>query len=502
MNAVLWLALAFSSEAMPQPGEACRPCHAAQVDAFRKTGMGRSIDLQPAPSSATFYHRRSNRHYEISRKRIVRYQSDPQGRRVKVLEKSISFAIGSGNHAITFIHQTPQGRLLELPLSWYRQLSGYAMSPGYDSHDHPDFRREISGSCLFCHSAGPKPAPIDCHRCHGPVEAHLQAPAKGNILNPVRLEPRRQLEVCLQCHLETNSRGIQDSVRRPGRDVWSFRPGEPLSSYKLYFDRADSLETDRFEINHAGYRLLQSRCYQASRDWMVCTTCHDPHTARVRKDSCTQCHSGAHQSGDVSAGQSCEPCHMPRRVPVDAVHTVMTDHKIVRRPRFTNPKEEDHLPYTGPVVPYYEGVDSLSLALAQVRDATPEAEALYRRALLREPDSVPLLAALGKTLLRLGRPQDAVPVLQKAVRLDPMHTDSRTYLGVAHAVQGNHKEAIAQLRRAVADNPDHSLAWTNLGVTLEAVGDRKGAWEAYTEAIRLQPDSAEARRRRAQLASK
>lgn len=80
-----------------------------------------------------------------------------------------------------------------------------------------------------------------------------------------------------------------------------------------------------------------------------------------------------------------------------------------------------------------------------------------------------------------------------------MYTDARNHLGVAYGLLGRHQDSVNQLRRAAKENPDSALAWTNLGVTLEVVGDIKGANEAYTEAIRLQPDSSEARTRRARL---
>src|SRR5439155_2302859 len=133
-----------------------------------------------------------------------------------------------GNHARTFLHRNAQGRLIELPVSWYAEKGGtWAMSPGYDRPRHQDFRRAISYECMFCHNAYPGsnatvgdahseavfpeklPEGIDCQRCHGPGSAHVQAAStrasldqiRGAIVNPARLGRDRQLETCMQCHL-------------------------------------------------------------------------------------------------------------------------------------------------------------------------------------------------------------------------------------------------------------------------------------------------------------
>ena len=439
--------------------------------------MGRSINEGPLPVDGAFYHRASNRHYSLSNGVMARHQIDGEGRTVNELARAVTLSIGSGNHAVTYAHRTVQGRLFELPVSWYAKLSGYAMSPGYDRADHLDFRREISEACLFCHSNGREPAAIGCERCHGATSAHLAKPVRGNILKP------QSIEVCLQCHLETSSSRFTDSLRRPGREVFSYRPGEPLADYKLYFAAPND---DRFEINHAGYRLLESRCFRESQGRMTCVTCHDPHTAAVKANSCQQCHAKPHTQAD------CTPCHLPKRVTSDAIHVAMTDHRIERQPRFVDPVREDHTPHTGALTGFYTHVDPLSLERANTRD--PSVEAL-QRFIAANPRDAGLWAALGNALVRAGRAGEAVPALEKSLALNPRDSSAKMFLAVAHAVQGDRQKALTILKETVAANPDHAMAWINLGITHEALGNPAAARAAYDKAIVLQPDSLEARRR-------
>ncbi|MBI3684210.1 MAG: hypothetical protein HY235_27870 [Acidobacteria bacterium] len=474
------MALAFSSDGTAT----CRPCHAAIVDAYLKTGMGRSVERRAVPDG-TFYHRLSNRHYRLRGATLRRHQVDGEGKEVNIVEKSIDLIIGSGNHAETLVHRTPQGRLLEMPISRYRTY--YAMSPGYDRPDHPDFRREINENCLFCHSASIDPAPIDCGRCHGDASAHRNKPGRGNILNPARLSTQRQLEICLQCHLETASRGIPDSLRKPGRAVFSYRPGEPLGNYKAYFDRAGD-PAPRFEVNHAGYRLLNSECFRKSEATMTCVTCHDPHTARAR-NACAGCHASAHarQTGD------CAGCHMPKRRTEDAIHVTMTDHWIQRQPSYSEPRFEDHRPYTGDIVPFFwaGGSEMLKLAnalLSADRQRTSEAF----RALPPTPQN---LASLGEALAREGKRAQAKRVLSQVLKADRTSPVALNAMAVMHATEGQLDQALRLLHLSRQANPDHPLTWVNLGVTWEAKGDPGRASEAYREAIRHQPDFAEARHR-------
>ncbi len=457
--------------------------------------MGRSVSVSNSVPDATVYHKRSNRYYSVRAGRMRRHQNDAQGREVNVVEKTIDFGIGSGNHAVTYIHRSADGRLTELPVSFYA-LYGWAMSPGYDKPDHLDFRREVDPACLFCHSDSGEPSPIGCGRCHGDGAAHASKPTRGNIVNPKRLPASRQLDICLQCHLETASSGFPDSLRHAGRDVWSFRPGEALTSYKAYFDRDDGTGAgnDRFEVNHAGYRLMQSRCFTESAGRMTCTTCHDPHTAKAR-NACASCHASPH----ANEATPCAACHMPKRAAEDAIHVRMTDHKIVRAPKFEEPNRKGHDLFSGRLKLFY---GSGLLELAQVRqtiDSGRGSEESYRRWVDLEPGSVPALAALGEALMRFGKRTEAVRLLEKARAAGPRNVAVLNALAIHHATEGRLPKAMELLEQARAAKPDHPLTWINLGVTHEAMGSADKARSAYLEAVRLQPDSSEARRRLAAL---
>jgi tetratricopeptide (TPR) repeat protein len=523
----------------------CAACHRAIVESYRRTGMGRSFRrMERVAPEFTYDHAASEEHFRMYRRdgRFYqrRHQTGPGGFEMNVLEMPVDYVLGSGNHAQTFLHLDADGRLVELPVAWYSERGGVAaMNPGYEGADHMDFRRRIDRECFFCHNAYPAedgegrelrlgraiPEGIDCERCHGPARAHIEkarsgaavAAVRAAIVNPRRLAPDRQIEVCLQCHLESTSLKLPYAIRRYGRGFFSYRPGEPLADYILHFDRATP--DDRFEINSAGYRLLQSKCFQKSAGALTCITCHNPHQESNAADAtggylraCAGCHAEAHHRGE-----NCIDCHMPKRRTDDVVHAVMTDHAIVRRQSQGTPSTRS----TEVIALYPKRSPELYLALAQVIDGTNLADGIprlraaiqkehpveaefylelgaacsragdarsalswYEEALRRKPSLAGVRVGYAQALIAAGRTVDAIAVLTPAP--DPPALNA---LGAAYLNAAQPRQAVEALRRALRGDPDLTEAWVNLGNALVQLDNAAGAIDALQQAIRLRPGS-------------
>jgi hypothetical protein len=251
------------------------------------------------------------------------------------LSKPFQLAIGSGDQAASFGYWN-NGKVYQLPLTYFASIHGWANSPGFPSAE-PYFFRPILIRCFECHASFAKDAAaqtgglgsmgidsssiiygIDCERCHGPaadhVRFHLQNPSEKQakyIATWKSLSRQQKLDACAVCH-SGNDRALQNST-------FAFKFGDTLANYYFPFSNG-STESD---VHGKQMQLLaSSRCFQMSQT-LECGTCHAMHQSSTgnvitMSASCTSCHrKGPHIDCPVASKlnsplqNNCIDCHMP-----------------------------------------------------------------------------------------------------------------------------------------------------------------------------------------------
>jgi adenylate cyclase len=92
------------------------------------------------------------------------------------------------------------------------------------------------------------------------------------------------------------------------------------------------------------------------------------------------------------------------------------------------------------------------------------------------------------SLMRAGRPEEAIPIFQKAIRLDPVGpTTLYNTFGNALRMTGRFEEAVSVFKKALQRSPDNILAHTNLAATYSMMGREQEARAEAAEVIRLNP---------------
>ncbi|MEN3333270.1 MAG: hypothetical protein V7641_2635 [Blastocatellia bacterium] len=322
---------------------------------------------------------------------------------------------------------------------------------------------------------------------------------KSPMINPAKLDAARRDSVCAQCHLSGEAR-----INQPGKNAGMFRPGELLADYVLDYIYEGDFNYAYKAIGHVE-AMASSRCKLQSGDRMSCLSCHDPHTvppaeekAAYFREKCLACH--LQQKVSVELKQhfdnryDCRSCHMPATPGLSIGHTMLTDHRILRKPITGGSGQK---PATRLIQFGAKLADRRGLGLAYAELAARDNQPFYAAEALRLlTEALPSCAKDAEVLTRLaylhqtkGETEQAAALYERALQSDPHKTAAQVNLGVLYAQRGRVDRAIELWRNALASNPGLSEASINLAIALTAEDDKPEARDVLVKALRFDPDS-------------
>jgi len=229
--------------------------------------------------------------------------------------------------------------LYQLPISYFKQLNKWLVSPGYTPR-MVKFARAIKTRCLECHASYIHDMPgdaqlteaeqfdktsailsIDCERCHGPGAQHAafqtenpQVKIAKFMVSYRSLSRAQRVDMCGVCHSGNKSQMLLST--------FAFKPGDTLSKFKLA-DSEGRLDTGSLDVHGNQLQLLKSsKCFINSK--MDCATCHDAHqnqkgNTALFTQKCLGCHNTvthnycklANATNAAIIKSNCIACHMP-----------------------------------------------------------------------------------------------------------------------------------------------------------------------------------------------
>ena len=308
---------------------ACRPCHAAIYDRWKKTLMANVVQDPKVHPGA-----------------IIPDLTKPDPL-VTFGVADIAFVYGSKWKQRYF--KRVGDDYFPLPAQWDVQHATWRPYHVPDTADwwvpfygKDNMERPTGPLCDGCHSVNydiqTKAVTewnVGCEKCHGPGADHARAPTRANIIDPSKLDAVAANDVCIQCH----SQGRPLAAPSPGKAFdWpvGFRVGLQLRDFWQLEDHTLGETTFTHFADGTGHKnrmqgndFVQSVMYSHG---ITCSNCHDPHGTPNSallllppNQVCGQCHEPGGQNGPAaktleghthhragSPGSECISCHMPK----------------------------------------------------------------------------------------------------------------------------------------------------------------------------------------------
>jgi hypothetical protein len=382
--------------------------------------------------------------------------------------------------------------------------------PGSWNRFRPPRPAGLAIGCERCHGPGQLHV---AQRGSGPIATGT---ADRTIVNPAKLPDALRDDICNQCHLAGDAR-----VMKPGKDDEDFRPGTPLDDVVAIFSVPAALKPAGFQaLSHVG-QLHLSRCWTASAGRLGCITCHNPHeeprgavAAAFFRTRCLSCHQTRRCTAAAARRQQTQPpdnciaCHMPRRDLSNIGHTALTDHRIPRSPESA---PAGSIPAGKPALiretppgptranPALEDLRTMALAYAQAAQNYPafgeEGFAVLEQAARALPGDPEVQTTYGLVLL-IARPRErsaAETVLERAIKLGSPSMEARLRLAGLRLEEGRPDDAVPLCQDAIRISPYSSAAHLRLARAYGMLGDREKAVATLVKLLDLDPGNDTAR---------
>ena len=533
--------------------ESCMACHYDIYETYIKTGMGQSMSKANPQNSEAHFHDGSLLIDSFTNLSYFPYWQDSllmikemygTHQRIEVAD----YIVGSGHHTNSHLWNE-NGYVHQMPFTYYTQKEYLDFPPGFENGHNSRFSREIGLECMSCHNAMPDvvmgssnkynsvPHGIDCERCHGPGELHVQRMLAGqtvdtanfidySIVNPKKLSLEAQFQICMRCHLQGNT------VLENGKSFYDFKPGMELSDVMTIFVPRYEDDNTFIMASHVD-RLKQSACFINSE--MNCTSCHNPHHSVQKQrpnyfnDKCISCHDVC--KDEKRENNDCVSCHMPSSSTIDIPHVTIHDHKIGIHLKTDSVQEKgnfigleainnhhpSNLTRARAYLYQYEKfdaqpflLDSAQILLEKIEIVKSFQERIHlfylkedHRSVINVSQSVSqILQQLNQmsysnshawTSYRIAHSYNALastmalPFYKKAVDLAPFVIKFRMKLANYYSNIGEFQMAEKEYRWIINEFPKNENAWCNLGFAMVQQKAFEEGYKCYDQALSLNP---------------
>ena len=112
-----------------------------------------------------------------------------------------------------------------------------------------------------------------------------------------------------------------------------------------------------------------------------------------------------------------------------------------------------------------------------------------KRAILLNPNNGDAYSLLGYILSLSGRPNEGIPFIEKAMRIDPIPTVLYLWhLGVAYHESKQYKKALELYKKIIDREPNHRGAHIRMAAAYSFLGDGDKARKAASEVLKIDPN--------------